>query len=257
MKKIVFLWIIFCCSIMYSCKEETLKLYHGDTYIKFGPAQNLIYNEKYRYSDTLKRYTFFYDNLEQYTIYFDVYAVGGAANYDRVIDIQQIEVQGEQNAVANKHYVSFRDPKMVEKYRMPKDSVHILLPIVLLNSDPILKDSDLSLKVELVDGGDFIAGDKSLTWRKIVFSNRVSKPTLWNRLKMGDYSLYKHRWMSSVSGEKWDDEWCAYITLIQQWSELAIWQTFFKTELMKENLARAARLEEPMKDEYNNLIVFP
>lgn len=240
---------------IFSCKQDNYKMYDGASYVQFGPTYDLIYKHRYDIylRDTLKQFSFFYSQPEtkQDTVYFDLYAIGNATNYDRSIALEQIMLDNVENAVEGVHYKAFDDKEMLKHYTLPSGTHHIRIPIVMLR-DESLKSETRTLQFQVVSNKDFQSGDNVLTWRRLVFTDRLSEPQGWPVLSFLKYSVTKHEWMIKVSGKKWDAEFIKELDS----SGISYWTGFFNYKLIIENAERDSREEEHLTDEFGELVKF-
>lgn len=240
-----------------SCKKDKYYLYNDAARLQFGPAPNLIYQTFYNLADTLKPFTFYYDDaaVTQDTVYFDIYAIGGKTNNDRTFTLQQEQLPNTFNAVAGTHYIAFSNPQVSKHYVIKAGTVHTKLPVVLLR-DASLKTSTPKLKFKIVSDGNFALGELSNIWRKIEFTDRLSQPSSWDatitQFGFGKYSVVKHAFLIQETGEKWDNE---FITKVYFGGGLlSYYQLLAKTALVDYNNAHPGM---PLKDETGELVIFP
>src|SRR5690606_5427125 len=111
--------------------------------------------------------------------------------------------------VAGKHYVAFTDSKASKHYVIKADSMHARVPVILLR-DLSLKSSAVLLKFKVVENEQFKTGEASKLWRKIEFTDQLSRPLAWSASAStyyyGEYSLVKHQFMVESTGQRWDQD---------------------------------------------------
>ena len=255
MKAIKYLFFILIMALA-SCIDDYVT-YEGDNYIQFGPELSRIYSTSYDYTDTTKRYSFYYfpATLTQDTVYFDVYALGPVSDNDRPIKLEQEMIQNADNAEAGKEYKAFDDPSVTPKYVIKAGKSNARVPIVMLRNSN-LKQKEYVLKFKVVSNDNFKPGETALTWRKLYFSDKLSQPAAWNASAIqyywGKYSTVKHAFMIEKTGEKWDQDFM--VGLPANYALLLYWRTKVKTLLSEYNAANPAN---PLKDEFGELVVFP
>jgi len=258
MKKLYF--IIFLISLFYSCKKTEYLSYSDIDRIQFGPSDPLLiyrsdYETVWKYKDTLKSYSFYYDSesIRQDTLYFDIYTLGMVANYDRSYTLRQTIVESDNNAQPNIHYQSFDDPKSEKIYVIKAGQVHAKVPVILYR-DPTLKEKEYILNIEIVENQNFSLGPITNVWRKVIISDRLTRPTAWTdsavKYWWGKYSAVKHQFMIEVTHQKWDQEMMS--SLAQD--ESSYWLTELKKALADYNNAHS---NTPLLDEDQELVVFP
>ncbi|WP_316793212.1 DUF4843 domain-containing protein [Pedobacter frigoris] len=240
-----------------SCKKDQYYLYDDVARIQFGPEPSRIYTTSYNLADTLKPYTFFYEDasVTQDTVFFDIYAIGGVSKTDRTFTLAQEQVTSATNAIPGTQYVAFNDPKATKNFVIKAGTAHTRVPIVLLR-DASLKTSTPVLKFKVIADGNFQVGEINNLWRKIEFTDRLSQPAAWNasavQFYYGKYSVTKHQFMIDQTGEKWDQDFMA--PLPSDYALLQYWTGMLKITLINYNNAHPGN---PLRDETGELVVFP
>lgn len=254
-KYILFLAVAF---ISVSCNTDDYLTYGDDARIQFGPDVKYLYATSYQLSDTLKSYTFVYENasVQQDTVFFDVYTMGRVSAVDRPISLKQVQIDGADNCVAGVHYKAFNDPTVSKHYVIKAGSTHTIIPIVFLR-DPSLKNKIYSLRIELEANDAFSLGETSKLWRRINVADRLVRPNSWTtsieKYYLGTYSYVKHSWMVSQTGFKWDEEYLSAV--IASYAEILYWKARFRELLSKYN-SNPANPGVPLTDENGILVAF-
>ena len=257
MKKLISILIIAIAIISTSCNDNNLKTYDGDAYIQFGPVETSIYYASSNLRDTTKNYTFYYENasVTQDTVFFDIYAIGGISTQDRSFTLKQEDVAGATNAVAGEDYIPFDNELVKKNYVIKAGTVHTLVPIVLLRN-ATLKSTTPTLKIVIAADENFKLGEKTNIWRKVIFTDRLSKPNSWSdnvsRYYFGTYSVVKHAFMIQETGQKWDNDYIA--ALISDYSLTMYYISVLKTALVEYNNAHP---DNPLTDENGVLVALP
>lgn len=258
MKKIFLTLLPLIALLFTACDQDSNYLiYNDNAYIQFGPAESRIYTTSYNLSDTTKLQTFYYEEAQvsQDTVFFDIYAIGGTSTVDRPFTLVQENVDGTENAVAGEDYIAFTDAKVKGNYVIKAGEVHTLVPVVLLRSAK-LKTSTQTLKFSVVENDNFKVGELTNNWRKVIFSDRLSRPNAWDantaKYYLGDYSVVKHRFMIDTTGDKWNEEFIVYIKT--DFSMLTFYKNTVKMALVNYNNAHPGN---PLKDENGTVVVFP
>lgn len=232
---------------MSACKREEIKLYSGKQMIDFGSgvAGSLV--------DSTKNFTFYYSpaGATQDTAWFDVYALGGPVSRERTISLQQIAATGAAvtNALPGVDYKKFTDPDLSKWYVMKAGAVKARIPIVMLRTDN-LKKTNITLMFDVVANKDFEPGVQGYLWRKLVFTEQLSKPFNWPGF-LGSYSVEKHKFIIANSDLRWDSADIALI--IETYSTAYYYNSVFVQALNAYNNTHA----EPLRDENKDLITFP
>ncbi|WP_443936574.1 DUF4843 domain-containing protein [Pedobacter sp. MW01-1-1] len=257
MKKLLFLSASLLVLSLYSCKKDQFYLYNDTARIQFGPEPNRIYTATYNLADTLKPYTFFYEDasVKEDTVFFDIYAIGGVSEKDRSFSLEQEQVVNANNPVGGQQYLDFKDPRATKNFVIKAGSVHTKVPIILLRH-PSLKTNTYVLKFKVVDDENFKIGEKSNIWRKVEFTDRLSQPAAWNasatQYYYGKYSVTKHQFMIDYTGQKWDQEFMSSIG-----AEYALMQFWIGTLKIGLTSYNAQHPGNPLKDENGELVLFP
>lgn len=249
---IIFLAIV----TLASCKKESVNLYDDIARIQFGQEEHLLYKPEFDLSDTVKNKTFVYDAPEvtRDTIYFDIYTLGKVSDQDRTFSLKQEEVPGANNAVAGKHYVGFDDPEAKSLFVIKGGTAHLRVPIIVLR-DASLKDGAVELKIVVAADDNFQPGEPTKIWRRVGISDQLIQPATWiNRMVpyFGDYSTVKHQFMIDVTGQKWDE--AMFQEFMASISMMNYYRTVVKTALVDYNNQHP---QDPLKDEFGDLVVFP
>ena len=240
-----------------ACKKDQYYLYKDAAMIQFGPAPDRIYSASFDMADTLKPYTFYYEtpDVVQDTVFFDVYAVGGVSKTDRPFVLEQEQVPDLLNAVPGTHYKALNDPSLKAAYTIKAGEVHASVPVILLR-DPSLKTGTYHLTIKVAANEHFKKGEVRKLWRKVEFTDRLSRPAAWNasgvQYYWGKYSTVKHAFMIEKSGEKWDQEFMT--TVFTDFAMVSYWRAQLKTYLVDYNKAHP---NNPLTDEDGELVAFP
>jgi hypothetical protein len=261
MKNFKYILIALICICTLSCKKSDDFLYN-DTIarIQFGPALQVFYRPANTFSDSLKlvSLTSLSTDILVDTVYFDIYTMGKVSDMDRRFALKQEQVVGGYNAVPGVHYKAFTDSDLAKNYVIKAGQSHSLVPIILLR-DASLKTNSAVLKFSIVANDNFQPGQEQLIWRKVIFTDRISKPAAWTASAAttyyGKYSEVKHRFMISHTGQLWDD---AFLNMIIADTQLqAYWIGIVKSALAAYNKAHPGPPPAPLIDEVGELVVLP
>ncbi|NML21207.1 DUF4843 domain-containing protein [Pseudoflavitalea sp. G-6-1-2] len=249
--------ITICClfaAVAISCKQDQYYLFNHKARLQFGPPLNPPGTSYPTFMDTLKSATFYYyDNSKMVdTVYFDIYTIGKPASKDRKYTLQVYELPGVENAIAGQHYVAFDDASVKDLYVIKPDSVHARVPVIIKRT-PELKNKSLSLGIRVKEDENFELGESSKLWRKLQFTDRLSRPDAWDEFASqyywGPYSVAKHQYMINVTGFRWDNQYMDELSDEQ----VRYYRSFFQTSLIEYNKAHP---DAPLKDEYGEPINF-
>jgi hypothetical protein len=220
--------IVILLAIAAGCKKADYMLYNNGARIQIADTTPLSYS-------------FFYKDpgLVRDTVYVQMNTIGGIADHNRTITIEQIpeydvtyvrdpvtnkvtdSVVKEKpfKAIAGKHYISFTDPAVQNGMVVRTDSAISKLPIILLR-DISLKSNSYRLRIKLVANDEFALGESKAIERTIIFSDRLERFESWKVdvssapafSAFGKYSTGKHQFMIDVLKVKIDEEWFKAIT---------------------------------------------
>ncbi|TKC09154.1 DUF4843 domain-containing protein [Pedobacter frigoris] len=257
MKNFKYIAIAGICLLMFSCKKADYVRYTGVARLQFGPEFQWRYFAPYAYNDTLKQLTFFYDatTVVSDTVYFDIYSIGHETNQDRSFTLKQEQVPGAYNAIPGQHYKAFNDPETSKNYVIKASQSHSLVPVVLIR-DNSLKTNSAVLKLSIVEDQNFKFGQEQFLWRKLIFTDRLSRPNAWTDAyatnTFGKYSMVKHKFMIDSTGQKWDQDFL--VKIAGDSSEQAYWISLVKEALIAYNKAHPTA---PLTDEAGELVIIP
>ncbi len=258
MKIRVYTFILLSFFSLTACQKSKELLYTDIARIQFGPDPAKIPNVSQATADTLKTQTFVYlpSFIFTDTVFFDIYTMGRLSDRDRPFKIKQVQVKNAKNAIAGKHYKAFDNPEIAALYVIKAGTVHTRVPIVLVR-DVSLRDEAYVLKFEVEENDCFRLGQADLLWRKVIFSDLMMRPSIWNEmysnLYFGTYSEVKHQFMVDVTEQRWDQEFITKILMDTE--QLHYWLGMLKSALIEEN--RGKEVKDHKRDEFGHLIVFP
>lgn len=179
-------------------------------------------------------------NVESDTIWIEAKTAGFVKDYDRSFDLEQIQVEGVRNAEPGVDYVPFDSEKAKHVQVVKADETLFKVPVIVLRSAN-LQTQDVVLKVRFKENENFKNGFTKMQERIISFTDRVSKPTIWDQCGLddifGEYGDVKYQLMIDWSGKPWSDEFIlenynkdkAYLSYMAQ---------VFQKRLEKENTER-------------------
>lgn len=245
-----------------SCSKDTILLYEGNSFLEFGPPKDMIYIPGERLRDSLKEFSFSYElaSVKEVDVFFDIYAIGGSKNYDRKFVLEQVMVNGVNNAAVDVNYKSFGSSEMQNIYVMKAGEIHMRLPVRIVRPE---KDDEkiYTLKFRIVANENFALGDKECVFRTLRFTANLVRPDFWTphveQYTLGKYSRVKHQFFIDFTNEKWDDEFWKEIYTGININELYFLLDGLKKEISRINNEREANKLDPWKDENNILIEIP
>lgn len=210
---------------LFSCEKDLPVYENSDCYLKF------VYESD---ADSVVNYSFAYGDEQIDTIWLKVRIMGFTADYDRPVCLRQI-LTGKDDAPANERYVPFDDEQLSAAfYKIPSGEMEAELPVVLKRA-PEADTVEYVLKVAFQENNAFKYGSKENSYKKILISNQLVKPTGWDTYcsyYFGDWGKRKHEFMIDVTGEKWDNEYVS-----------EVWITYFQNDMNYCNYIRSLLVE--------------
>lgn len=245
-----------------SCEKE-LQVFNDQT-----SCLNFFYGDDVETSElkeeeTKTSYSFVYagSTVTIDTIWFNLRTQGFVYDYARPYEVEQVMVEGANNAVAGKHYVAFTESSNASLYQIPANTSRGKMPIIVLR-DASLADGDVVLQVRIKPNDYFQSGYKAFQTRTLTISASLSQPDNWTydyplnvAYSLGDWGPVKHQWLIDHTGEKWDADYIeelfngdsAYLDYII--AKLTI-------VLAEENEERAAQGLDPICEEDGTPVYF-
>lgn len=189
------------------------------------------------------------------TVWVKVTSMGYLSDQNRAIELQQV-LTGEQDAVADKHYVSFDNAELKSRYYfLPGNRPEVEIPIVVKRDPSLATDGDVRLKFTFKENENFKLGYPQFAEYTIIISDRLSKPTMWTDCELdyyfGAYGSKKHELMISWTEETWDNTYINTLFYQANYSGTLYWvpkdgnyidylASWFADKLSKENAERLA-----------------
>ncbi len=222
MKRLIFYMSVLL-AIASGCKK--------DKYLMYSDMDRIQLNDTFAMSAT-----FVYDDASviKDTVYVQVNTIGQISTHDRAVKLEQIKeytttytrdpitnqitdsvvAEMPYEAVAGVHYIALDDPSLAPLMVVKADSVHALIPIVLLR-DTSLKTNSYRLRIQLVANDEFGLGEEAARQKTILFSDHLERFASWSvdntsapaYISFGKYSTGKHQFMIDVLGVNIDDAW--------------------------------------------------
>lgn len=242
---------------LHSCSEVSYQLYEDISRIQFGPVKSSLYSGSSQYADSVKSFTFAYVDQAKMTdtIYFDIYTMGNVSEQDRPFKLVQDQVdnlaEDVENAVADLHYVGFDNPIIAPEYTIKAGTSHSRVPVVLLRDESLLEKM-VVLRFLVVPNEHFEMGQPNLNHRRLTFTDQLTVPSPWYTGFLGAYSEVKHRFLISVTNEKWDGDFIASL-------QADIHAQLYWTQRVKKalNEYNKENPKNPLTDENDNRVIFP
>ena len=181
-------------------------------------------------------------NAQSDTVWIQAKTAGFVRDYDREFALEQVEVEGADNAVAGQDYVAFDSPEAQRIQLVKAGESQFLVPVVLLRSKT-LQARNAVLKVRFKENQNFKPGFTMMQTRVIQFTDRLSKPSAWDECGLnnifGAYGDVKYQLMIDWSGKSWSNEFIQE-NYNKDKSYLNYMAQLFAKRLAEENAARQA-----------------
>ena len=227
-----FLLIIPFLSILTAC-ESDMDLYHEQ--------QEWLAFRFYPDQDSITRKTFIYDpeEIKRDTLYIDLHLIGYIADYDRPVAIEQVAMEGEQNAVSGIHYLDFNSEEWKPNLIIQANDSTPKIPIVVLRDTSMLTN-DYYLRIKIVGNDYFQPWNDIETYKTILITDQVSCPAAWPEFRFGTWGPVKHRFLiDTFEAITWNDEF--FVLLSQDYPYIDYLQGKAQAALDEENEQRAAQ----------------
>lgn len=183
MKKHFIYILVLLISIFYACQENDKLTYTSKASIYF----QLTEDHGRDHLDSMS-YSFATGTKTIDTFDMNVKIIGQVVDYDRYFNVEIIPEL--TTAVQGDHFQALENT-----YTISAGEIVGSVPVVMLNTDTILRDSTLRIAIRIVESDDFKVGVKEKAEAKLLFSDMLTKPSTWARLKyfFGDYNRTKHK----------------------------------------------------------------
>jgi hypothetical protein len=207
MKNKTFILLIILLAIsIWACENEPAGFYEGKQSVYF-PAFTINADSTV--------FSFLGSVRDVDTVFLDVKLLGYASPEVQRMAIRVIPEK--TTAVEGVHFESIR-----QFYEFPPNRYDYKLPIVLKNH-PDLDEATLALAIEIIDSEDLEVAFEDKSTARIVFSNIVMKPTIWDQYLapwFGAYSRIKHIVCMEIMGQ-------AFPQTVQEFNaERNMWRNF-------------------------------
>ncbi len=202
--------LIFTIGIFYSCQENEGITFSSKASIYFQLTEEYgkedLDSLSYSFATGIKTIDTFNLNVK---------VIGEVVDYDRIF---KVEVVPElTTATEGEHYAALE-----ENYIIPAGSFRGTVPVVLFNTDTLLRDSTFRIGLRILGSDDFNVGVTEKLEAKLLFSDRLTQPEVWNYLKyyFGEYNRTKHKYFIKIFGRDFPKDRDEFI------SEAGLWQTY-------------------------------
>ena len=169
--------------------------------------------------------------------------MGFVTDYDRQFALEQVMMEGEENAVAGVDYVAFDSEEAQRAMVVKAGETKFKVPVIVKRSE-LQRTKTVMLKIRFKANDYFRNGFDCMQERIIAITDRLAKPSVWDDFYLdyflGYYGEVKHQLMIEWSGNTWDDE---YITEVYNTDNAYIdyMDQVFAKRLAEENEKRKAQ----------------
>lgn len=234
-----------------SCEKELEPYSNPDCYLNFKIKKN--YSDSDATTEDIKQghvdptipiiYNFkFSGDVKSDTVWAKAKTMGYVVDYDREFALEQVMVEGEENAIAGEDYMSFDNPEVQKCMVVKAGENEFRVPVIVLRSEKLTK-KNVTLRVRFKENKNFKNGLEGMQECTFSFTDRLAKPSVWDEYYLdyflGYYGEVKHQLMIEWTGKPWDDDYItelwnadnAYIDYLDQ---------VFAKRLAEENAKRVA-----------------
>lgn len=252
--------------LLASCEKELEPYSHPDAYLNFrffNAGGDELKNDDIAKDQAVVDVPLLYNfkthgDIQTDTIWIQAKTVGFVTDADREYALEQIQVEGAQNATPGVDYVAFDSPEARRLQVVKAGESLFRVPVVMLRS-PGLQTKNAILKVRFKPNENFKNGFTMMQTRVISFTDKLSKPTTWDscnlNLIFGTYGDVKFQLMIDWSELSWSDEWIQemYDTDKAYFDYLA---KVFALRLAEENARRQAAGQDVYREADGTAVVF-
>lgn len=253
-------------SCLQSCEKELEPYSHSDSYLNFrfvnSNGQDMLNEEIVKNGavvDVPVLYNFkTHGNIMTDTVWLPAKTVSFVTNYDREYALEQVEVEGADNAIPDVDYVAFDNPEAQRVMVVKAGESTFSVPVILLRSSG-LQTKNAVLKVRFKENKNFKNGFSAMQTRVVSFTDKLAKPSVWDTYNLtnifGTYGDVKFQLMIEWSGQSWSDEFITemYTTDKAYFDYLA---KVFTKRLAEENIQRTASGQDVWREADGTAITF-
>lgn len=167
----IFIGFLVATLALVSCKKGEYLLYHTPDNIHFNFVVPTVDSIVYTFAFTPGKLSD--------TVYVPMQLSGIRANRDRQFIVAVTD--SNTTAVAGEHYAA-----LLPHYVLPADSGTFNLPIILYNTDTLLRKRSVALSLHLVATDDLGIAIADQDMGKVIISNKLEEPDWWT-MWMGQY----------------------------------------------------------------------
>ena len=286
MKLKYLLGIGMACLMICSCSEEYMS-FEGTDRIQFKTKAEEVYTFAYypesKQEDTVRIEIISVGEVTDFprtvTSPTEMISVGEVTDFPRTVRFEQVTKEWkytydeeDPKKVVDSTYVDMEFPAVAGvHYKSLGEKNELILPANqnVLKVNVVVKREDISLQknarklvLRLLPSDDFETGEVNKLVKSITISDKLERPTRWRdndyyyQRYLGNWSEAKHRFMIDVTGQKWDNNFLAYIiNNYDTWTLRDYYLAKIKKELAEYNAD--PKNNPPLKDENGKEVIFP
>lgn len=267
MKLKYLLGIGMACLMICSCSEEYMS-FEGTDRIQFKTKAEEVYT-----------FAYYPESKQEDTVRIEIISVGEVTDFPRTVRFEQVTKEWkytydeeDPKKVVDSTYVDMEFPAVAGvHYKSLGEKNELILPANqnVLKVNVVVKREDISLQknarklvLRLLPSDDFETGEVNKLVKSITISDKLERPTRWRdndyyyQRYLGNWSEAKHRFMINVTGQKWDNNFLAYIiNNYDTWTLRDYYLAKIKKELAEYNAD--PKNNPPLKDENGKEVIFP
>lgn len=222
MKQLFIIISVIASVLLASCENDPQELFSGDEAIYFTNFTET--------ADSIT-YSFIGKNREMDTVYLEVKLLGNMLETPKNFEVNVISEQ--TTAIEGDHYEA-----LLPSYEFSTNSFEYQLPIILKRHSD-LDNGAYVLAIELVENNDFEIAYSNMAKARIMFSNIIMKPSIWDATLaplFGVYSKTKHAICMDIMGRPFPETDMEYNIDRNTWRNYG-WEcnAYFENNIVMDN----------------------
>jgi hypothetical protein len=171
--------------VMGACKKGEYPVYNSPDNIHFNFAVPTVDSIVYTFAFTPGKLAD--------TVYVPVQLSGTRVNRDRQYAVAVTD--SNTTAIVSQHYAPLQSP-----YVLPADSGSAYLPIIIYNTDTLLRKRSVALSLHLVATNDLGIAIADQDMGKVIISNKLEEPVWWTMWEGSYFSSTKYQLFIIATG---------------------------------------------------------
>lgn len=170
---------------LFSCKKGENVVYNSPDNIHFNFVIPTVDSIVYTFAFTPGKLSD--------TVYVPVQLSGKRVNHERKYAVAVTD--SNTAAIAGEHYAP-----LLSSYVLPADSGTTWLPVIIYNTDSLLRKRSVALSLHMVATSDLGIAIADQDMGKVIISNKLEKPNWWNMWMGGYFSSTKYQLFIITTG---------------------------------------------------------